>query len=349
MIRPNERPAADAGWCVLFAFARARPRAAQAERSATGMGMRMRTKFLAWAACGLPIAAAAFSIDIQNDQTHRELGGVYGIYQSIVLSTTRPDQVASYVCSGEVAVFVPAIHDRIEGPTNSGLPELWALSNYRTNPLPSVWIPEKAPPPTQDVHEFEKFTPSKGGFSIRDFIGRFGSPSRYLTGQWRKGEVYRLEGHEPIPDDRHLLQGPDFLIYDLPSRHAVALYVPKPPAANFTTSIIIDSKGNLLIPNMVELLLPQPPRLIPPSKLTAESNGKITMPDASGGKETIGTWTMRDRQLVVTTTLRNSDAVSSQDSIWLGGVEYVADIMVNEHEIICDPVARQGGTPHGEK
>ena len=32
MMPPNERPAADAGCCVLFAFGHLRPRAAQAER-----------------------------------------------------------------------------------------------------------------------------------------------------------------------------------------------------------------------------------------------------------------------------------------------------------------------------
>jgi hypothetical protein len=306
----------------------------------------MSKRFLLLITCAFPVAAAAWSADVHNDQTHGELGGVYGIYQFMTVSTTRPDQVSSYVCAGNVAIFVPAIRSRIDGPTNSGLRELWSLSNYRTNPLPSSWIPEKTPPQTLDAHEFEKFNPTHGGFAIRDFIGRFGLPNRYLTGQWKKGELSRLAEHEPTRDDTHLLQGPDFLIYDLPSGHAVVLYVPKPLATNFTTAIIIDSKGDLLFPNMVELLLPQPPK---PRKLTAQPDGKVTAPDANGGPVTVGTWTMRDRQLIVTTTLRNREAVSSCDSIWHGGVEFVADILVNDHEIICDPVAGHVLASPGEK
>lgn len=306
----------------------------------------MSKRLLLLITSAFPVTAAAWSADVENDKTHREPGGVYGIYQFITVSTTRPDQVGSHICAGDVAVFVPTLRSRIDGLTNSGLRELWRLSNYRTNALPNIWIPEKTPPRTLNLHEYEKFSVTEAGFSIRNFIARFGLPSRYLAGQWNKGQIDRIEGHVPVRDDSGLLQGPDFLIYDLPSGHSVAVYVPKPPATNFTTASIVDSKGDLLIPNMVELLIPQAPK---PRKLTAQPDGKLTAPLVGGGAETIGTWSLRDHQLIITTILSNSDAVLSQDSIWLGGVEYIADILVNEHEIICDPVTGQGGSSHGDK
>jgi hypothetical protein len=288
-----------------------------------------------------PVVAAAFSIDIQNDQTYREAGSIYGVYQFICDSSARPEQVSSFVCAGDVAVFVRAINTRIEGPTNTGLRELWASANYHTNTLPGVWLPEKLLPSTPDVSVFNKFSAASSAFSIRRFIAQFGPPSRYLTGQWTDGHVYRLLNGEPIPDQEHFLKGPDFLIYDLPSGHAVALYVPEPPANGFKSAVIIDSKGNLLIPNMTELYLPPPPRVPPSRKLVADPDGKITAPQASGGKEVIGTWTAKGKQLLITTAQKNRDAVSDNDTIWLNGVEYVADILVNDHEIICHPVAGQ--------
>jgi hypothetical protein len=236
-----------------------------------------------------------------------------------------------------------------DDPKATGLRQLWALGCYTTNSLPQVWLPPKTPPTTPEIAEFLQFNLQKAGASIPAFIVRYGLPDRYLSGGWAKGQILAVGSNSApfLRDDS--LQGPDFLVYDLPSGHAVVLYVPKPPAINFSTSIIIDSKGDLLIPNMVEVLLPQPPKVVPPRKLIAEPSGKITVPDASGGKETIGTWTMEGRQLIITTTLRNTDAVLEHDSIWLSGVEYVAGILVNDREIICDPVAGQAGNPEAEK
>ncbi len=301
-------------------------------------------------ACALPMTAGAFGMIEENDQTHPGPGGAYGIYQSIRHSSTLPAPiVSSVVCSGASAVRVPSIDYRIDDPKFTGLRQLWALTNYSTNALPIFWQPRKVPVAVPDVNSFLGFATGTEGFSIPSFIERYGFPSRYLTGMWKAGQVAAMYRSVPIPDETHSLQGPDFLIYDLPSGHAVVLYVPKPPATHFTTAIIIDSKGDLLIPDMVELLLPQPPKVVAPRYLTAQPDGQLTAPDASGNTETIGTWTMRDHRFIVTTTLRNSDAVGPHDSIWFGGVEYVPDIMINDHEIICDPVGGPARPPNGEK
>ncbi len=284
-------------------------------------------------------------MDVFNDQTHPGPGGRYGISQCVTHSSHAPTKVCTWVCSGATAARVPSIDREVDDPKATGLRQLWALECYTTSPLPQVWVPLKTAPTTREIAEFLHFNLQKDGAAIPAFIARYGLPDRYLTWRWDKGQILSAGSNSaPFPPDDSL-QGPDFLVYDLPSGHAVVLYVPKPPATNFCTSIIIDSKGNLLIPNMVELLLPQPPKVVPPRKLTAEPSGEITVPDATGGKETIGTWTLEDHQLIITTRLRNRDAVLEHDSIWLGGVGYVADILVNDHEIVCDPLPGQVGAP----
>jgi hypothetical protein len=59
--------------------------------------------------------------------------------------------------------------------------------------------------------------------SIRAVVDRFGTPDRYLVS--RRGDES------------------DFLIYDLPSGHAVALYVLRPPEDHFAAAVIIDANG----------------------------------------------------------------------------------------------------------
>jgi hypothetical protein len=301
-------------------------------------------------ALALPVTAGAFGMIEANNQTHPGPGGAYGIYQDIRYSSTLPSPVvSSFVCSGASAVEVTAIIDRIDDPKVTGLRQLWGLTNYDTSWVPAVWLPQKFPLVVPELSSFLRFAPGAQGFSIPSFIERYGLPSRYLTGHWNEGQVAAPHGGLPVADETHSLRGPDFLIYDLPSGHAVALYVPKPPATNFITAVITDSKGDLLIPNMVDLLLPQAPKVLPPRKLAAQPDGKIAAPDASGGAATIGAWTMKGRQLIVTTTLKNSDVVLSHDSIWLGGVEYAPDIMVNEHEIVCNPIVGDVRASRGEK
>ena len=106
------------------------------------------------------------------------------------------------------------------------LRNMWALPHYSTNSIPTAWLPVKIPATASDVSAFEGFSLRTEGLSIQKFIARYGLPSRYLTTK-RDGEH-------------------DFLIYDLPSGHAVALYAPKPPADSFSACVIITSDGSLV-------------------------------------------------------------------------------------------------------
>jgi hypothetical protein len=300
-------------------------------------------------ACVLPLAAAGFSMDSFNDQTHPAPGGRCGVYQYITSSTTYPTKVRTWICSGSVGVFVPSIDWEINDPKMTGLRQLWALSSYTTNSLPQVWQPAKVPPTTREVSEFLQWTPGTEDLSIPKFIGRYGLPNRYLTGQWVKGQVRKIGPDGPAFDmTDSLQQGQDFLIYDLPSGHAVALYVAKPPGDKFVTAIIIDSRGDLLVPNMVELLLPCK-QAVSPRKITADADGTVTAVDASGRKESIGTWIAENGQLVITTTKRNSDTFPASEAVWLDGVEYAVDILVNDHEVICDPMGGRSEKPEAAK
>ena len=105
------------------------------------------------------------------------------------------------------------------------LRKAWQSRDYTTNALPTVWLPSSIPASITNVAEFQQFSTSES-FSIPKFIGRYGLPSRYL----------RTERD----------QGQDFLIYDLPSGHAIALYVHKPPLDTFTAAVIITSDGSLV-------------------------------------------------------------------------------------------------------
>ena len=102
---------------------------------------------------------------------------------------------------------------------------LWLSRHYTTNAVPAGWQPEKIPTMVTNVAEFEHFSTTES-FSISKFIARYGLPSRYLT----TGRA----------------QGQDFLVYDLPSGYAVALYVPKPPDGTFAAAAIITSDGTLV-------------------------------------------------------------------------------------------------------
>ena len=105
------------------------------------------------------------------------------------------------------------------------LRKAWLSRDYTTNSVPAVWRPEKIPATVTNVTEFERFTLTTESLSIPGFIARYGLPSRYLTTQRDRRQ--------------------DFLIYDLPSGHAVALYVYKPPCDIFGAAVIITSDGTL--------------------------------------------------------------------------------------------------------
>lgn len=108
----------------------------------------------------------------------------------------------------------------------TALRKLWASPHYTTNAVPTAWRPPKIPATASDVAAFERFSLRTDSISISKFIARYGLPTRYLTTK-RDG-------------------GQDYLIYDLPSGHAVALYVPKPPTDTFAACVIITSDGSLV-------------------------------------------------------------------------------------------------------
>jgi hypothetical protein len=112
----------------------------------------------------------------------------------------------------------------IAGTGDTTLRPLWASRAYNAKPLPAAWHSKTVARTERDVAAFQAF--SSRSLSITNFLATYGLPDRYLVTARRGGQ--------------------DFLIYDLPSGHSVALYVPKPPAKLFAAIVIIDVRGDLV-------------------------------------------------------------------------------------------------------
>jgi hypothetical protein len=125
-----------------------------------------------------------------------------------------------------LAIFFFCVTAVLADSDKTTLRKIWASNRYTTNSIPAAWRPTKIPVTATDVRVFERFSLQADGLSITNFIAKHGLPRRYLTTK-RDGEH-------------------DFLIYDLPSGHAVALYVPMPPANSFAACVIITSDGSLV-------------------------------------------------------------------------------------------------------
>ena len=108
------------------------------------------------------------------------------------------------------------------------LRKIWASDRYTTNSIPAAWRPAKLPVTATDVRVFEGFSLQAEGLSITNFIAKYGLPQRYLTTKRKHDGDW------------------DYLIYDLPSGHSVALYVPKPPGWTFGACVIITSDDSLV-------------------------------------------------------------------------------------------------------
>jgi hypothetical protein len=106
------------------------------------------------------------------------------------------------------------------------LRKIWASTRYTTNSIPAAWRPAKIPATATNIRVFERFSLQAEGLSITNFISKYGLPQRYLTTKKQ--------------DDW------DYLIYDLPSGHAVALYVPKPSGWTFGACLIITADNSLV-------------------------------------------------------------------------------------------------------
>ncbi len=103
-------------------------------------------------------------------------------------------------------------------PAQTTLRKLWRSSRYSPAPVPSEWQSSTSPR-DRDVAAFQSFEFLR--MSTRAVVERFGTPDRYLVSR-RRNDL-------------------DFLIYDLPSGHAVALYVSRPPHDQFAAAVIIDA------------------------------------------------------------------------------------------------------------
>ena len=101
---------------------------------------------------------------------------------------------------------------------------MWASRHYARKPFPSEWRVDAAPSTIHDLESFQQW-PART-VKIQDVVAQFGIPDRYLV-------TTRPEK-------------PNFLIYDLPSGHAVAFYVTQPPRDQFSAGVIIDARGKLL-------------------------------------------------------------------------------------------------------
>ena len=104
------------------------------------------------------------------------------------------------------------------------LRRLWASRAYTRQPVPEAWRVYSIPVAARDLDAFRRYTPTQ--FTVSEFVSRFGVPDRYLAARQR---------------DQW-----DFLIYDLPSGAAVALYVREPPHDSFGAAVIIDAQGKLI-------------------------------------------------------------------------------------------------------
>jgi hypothetical protein len=104
------------------------------------------------------------------------------------------------------------------------LRRVWASPAYEKKQFPEAWRPAIVPPTEGVVAAFKAY--ELKSLSIRAFVARYGMPDRYLVTQKKEGQ--------------------DFLIYDLPSGHCVAIYVPKPPHESFSAIVIIDSAGDIV-------------------------------------------------------------------------------------------------------
>ncbi len=123
-------------------------------------------------------------------------------------------------------LFLLCVTMAIANPDQTALRKLWASPHYTTNSIPAAWLPAKVPVTVSDVSAFEGFSLRTDGPSIQKFIARHGVPTRYLA--------TKQKGHA------------NFLIYDLPSGHAVALYVSQPPTDSFAACVIVTADGSLM-------------------------------------------------------------------------------------------------------
>jgi hypothetical protein len=110
----------------------------------------------------------------------------------------------------------------------TALRSYWSAKHFVSRPIPEAWQAKAEQPTEQKLSEYMKFD-LKSGFSVSKIVARYGTPTRYLAAK------------NPEKDRDN------FLIYDLPSGHSVALYVHDPPDDRCGPLVIIDAEGNDLL------------------------------------------------------------------------------------------------------
>jgi hypothetical protein len=96
--------------------------------------------------------------------------------------------------------------------------------HFRSVAVPEQWQPAVMPQTEKRVEPFLAFNLGAEGISIPQFIGHFGKPTRYL-----------------VSDTTKL---PNYILYDLPSGHLVALQVHSPPSNTFAAIVVMDATGH---------------------------------------------------------------------------------------------------------
>ena len=104
------------------------------------------------------------------------------------------------------------------------LRKLWRSDRFSSAPVPAQWQASTERSRDRELAAFQRFAFPR--MSIRAVVDRFGTPDRYLVSQ----------KHDDL----------NFLIYDLPSGHALALYVSRSPQDHFAAAVLIDSHGEAL-------------------------------------------------------------------------------------------------------
>lgn len=99
----------------------------------------------------------------------------------------------------------------------------WPPAGYITKPMPPSWVPLIAP--SSSLTLADVISPARPPLTLPEFVGRFGSPHRYLVPERAQN------GYSGM------------LIYNLPSGHTVVLHVGTPPEQSIGAIVVKDPSG----------------------------------------------------------------------------------------------------------
>ena len=99
----------------------------------------------------------------------------------------------------------------------------WPPAGYTAKPMPPAWVPLTAP--WSSLTLADVIRPAQPPLTLSEFVGRFGSPHRYLVPERAQ------DGYSGM------------LIYNLPSGHTVVLHVGTPPEQSIGAIVVKDPSG----------------------------------------------------------------------------------------------------------